>query len=50
MNASHSTNLFQIHVIIFPPMAKLTPQYKPTTARNSSIRSDGGVTLETSAF
>ena len=41
----------QIHVTIFPPMAKLLhAPYKAAIPHNSSIRSDEGLTLETSAF
>ena len=41
----------QIHVTIFPPMAKLFhTRIKTNITHNSSIRSDEGLTLETSAF
>ena len=50
-NASHSTNLSAHSCDHVPPMAKLsTLLYKPATPHNFSIRSNEGLTLETSAF
>ena len=51
MNASHPLVYSQIHVIIFPTKAKLLyTLIKTNSTHNSSIRSDEGLTLETSAF
>ena len=52
MNAFHSTNLFCCFSPYQAPANSVAPPsvYKPHTTHNSSIRSDEGLTLETSAF
>ena len=52
MNAFHSTNLFCCFSRYQAPAnsVALPSVYKPHTTHNSSIRSDEGLTLETSAF
>ena len=52
MNAFHSTNLFCCFSCYQAPANNVDPPsvYKPHTTHNSSIRSDEGLTLETSAF
>ena len=52
MNAFHSTNLFCCLSRYQAPANSVAPPsvYKPHTTHNSSIRSDEGLTLETSAF
>ena len=52
MNAFHSTNLFCCFSRYQAPANSVAPPslYKPHTTHNSSIRSDEGLTLETSAF
>ena len=52
MNAFHSTNLFCCFSRYQAPVNSVAPPsvYKPHTTHNSSIRSDEGLTLETSAF
>ena len=52
MNAFHSTNLFCCFSRYQAPANSVAPTsvHKPHTTHNSSIRSDEGVTLETSAF
>ena len=52
MNAFHSTNLFRCFSRYQAPANSVAPPsvYKPHTTHNSSIRSDKGLTLETSAF
>ena len=52
MNAFHSTNLFCCFSRYQAPANSVAPPsvYEPHTTHNSSIRSDEGLTLETSAF
>ena len=52
MNAFHSTYLFCCFSRYQAPANSVAPPsvYKPHTTHNSSIRSDEGLTLETSAF
>ena len=53
MNAFHSTNLFFFFFSRYQaPANSVAPPsvYKPHTTHNSSIRSDEGLTLETSAL
>ena len=52
MNAFHSTNLFCCFSRYQAPANSVAPPsvYKPHTTHNPSIRSDEGLTLETSAF
>ena len=52
MNAFHSTNLFCCFSRYQAPANTVAPPsvYKPHTTHNSSIGSDEGLTLETSAF
>ena len=52
MNSFHSTNLFCCFSRYQAPANSVAPPsvYKPHTTHNSSIRSDEGLTLETSAF
>ena len=52
MNAFHSSNLFCCFSRYQAPANSVAPPsvYKPHTTHNSSIRSDEGLTLETSAF
>ena len=52
MNAFHSANLFCCFSRYQAPANSVAPPsvYKPHTTHNSSIRSDEGLTLETSAF
>ena len=52
MNAFHSTNLFCCFSRYQAPANSVAPPsvYKPHTTHNSSIRSDEGLTLETSTF
>ena len=51
-NAFHSTNLFCYFSRYHAPTNSVAPSsvHKPHTAHNSSIRSDVGLTLETSSF
>ena len=52
MNAFHATNLFCCFSRYQAPANSVASPsvYKPHTTHNSSIRSDEGLTLETSAF